>query len=73
MYQRLNTIIIVGTFDEESTSKIKVDFILFEEKDIKFKLPPGGAFCNHKDCLYFSGRKENTDIWKNFFKNMCSK
>lgn len=53
MYQRLNTIIIVGTFDEESTSKIKVDFILFEEKDIKFKLPPGGAFCNHKDCLYF--------------------
>ena len=56
----LNTNILVGAFQDESTVNIPVDFKqVFNEKDFQLnEFPKGGAFCNTKNYLYFAGGQE---------------
>ena len=56
----LNTNILAGAFQDESTVNIPVDFKqAFNDKDIQLTaFPQGGAFCNTKNYLYFTGGQE---------------
>ena len=56
----LNTNILAGAFQDESTVNIPVDFKqVFNDKDIQLTaFPQGGAFCNTKNYLYFTGGQE---------------
>ena len=56
----LNTNILAGAFQDESTVNIPVDFKqAFNDKDIQLTaFPQGGAYCNTKNYLYFTGGQE---------------
>jgi hypothetical protein len=56
----LNTNILAGAFQDESTVNIPVDFKqAFNDKDTQLTaFPQGGAFCNTKNYLYFTGGQE---------------
>ena len=56
----LNTHILAGAFQDESTVNIPVDFKqVFNDKDFLLReFPSGGAFCNTKNYLYFTGGQE---------------
>ena len=52
---------IIGAFPDENTAKINIDFSqAFDDRDqIQLKaFPKGGAFCNNKKYLYFTGGQE---------------
>ena len=61
MFPSFNSNSIIGSFADESTCRIAVDFKqAFGEKDIQLKVfPQGGAFCNQGKYLYFTGGQEN--------------
>ena len=62
---------ILGTDDKKNIINIKVNFdeLYDDEDNIQInEFPEGGAYCNYKRYLYFSGGQEkNKDIGKLFF------
>ena len=66
----LNTNILAGAFQDESTVNIPVDFKqVFNEKDFQLSVfPQGGAFCNTKNYLYFTGGQETQNVGKIFLR-----
>ena len=76
LYPIFNSNNIIGALEDETTSRIEVDFDqAFNKQDIKLKeFPQGSAYCNTEKYLYISGGQENQkDIGKIFLRISINK